>query len=169
MDNQQVRRALRLSWLGGIIDGEGCLTFNVRVKNGHEQQTPLLSIDNQDPYILETAVEILKAEGIGPWVSRSSKTEKNHGMTTLRISGLRRIHTALPIIVPYLVSKRREAELMYEFCVDRLSRSPYVGSSMGVGTPPTGLQRELMAQIKALKKARYLRDYTPAPDWPPIG
>ena len=63
MDNQQVRLLFNISWICGIIEGEGCIglhPMNKKMKNGLPYYYPRISITNSDYEILNACILILK-------------------------------------------------------------------------------------------------------------
>ena len=72
MDNPQATlRTLTtedLSWLGGVIDGEGCVSLYRRIRGKAVNFTPEINISNSDPFFIEEVAKILEMAEIGHWV-----------------------------------------------------------------------------------------------------
>lgn len=160
MDNQQVRRSLKLAWLAGIVDGEGSITVN-RTATGTFD--PLVSITNQDPYIFEQCVEIINDCGVGCYMPKLYDPQKN-GCRYVRVSGFKRVGALLEQLTPFLRSKQYEAQLLQRYIDSRTSRN-LKGLPRGTKLTLTPHEVELLAELRAMKKNRNLRDYTPNPDW----
>lgn len=147
MGNQQERRSVQLAWLAGVIDGEG----TVGVYGGGESCSVYVSIANQDPNLVETAAHIIKALGVGVWVKRYERP-----IWYVRVQGLKRLKTFLPMIIPYLTSRKQEAELLLAFVEQRLSRFSKTWLADDYA---------LAAKIRSMKTDRILREYTPNPTY----
>lgn len=129
-DNQQRRLESRLSWLGGIIDGEGMVTTIKRV-NGKSNQygyMPRVSIVNTDLIIINEVISICEEVSLPYYV----QTKRGKGLWKTKyeiiFNGIRKCKPILEIIIPYLVAKQQRAVSLLEFCNKRLSlprQSPY--------------------------------------------
>ena len=101
------------AYLAGIIDGEGSLTI---VKNKSGKLWPILSITQKNPQLLY-------------WI----KNTIGHGYICRRKRDiyhfyLRRqslIKDLLGLIKPYLILKRKQAEILIQFCENRLKNRYY--------------------------------------------
>jgi hypothetical protein len=147
--NQQERleSILDLAWLGGIIDGEG--TFTLRI-HGRKKNRLLISavftITNTDFVITDNIERILRENNIPFWVSERKTQDKNPNWKPAKEivnMGIRRLLKFIPVILPYLVGKKEEAEIVYEFCDRRVkmlgNRSYYTKEDL-----------ELVTRVKAL-------------------
>jgi hypothetical protein len=126
----------RLGWIAGIIDGEGSITVtsnpaSKRQLNSFGQLQPKLTMWNTDQRLVSEFMDILDENNIPHHVFTQKPRGKNINKKVqfrVEIHGLKRIMKALPPIIPYLISKRGEAEAIMAFCASRLSRqqnSPY--------------------------------------------
>lgn len=126
IDNQQERL---LWWLGGIIDGEGCITINHHMMyHRHKTKTkqsllfaPAIIIVNTNRILIDKCQEILRNAGIAFYVTYSPGKEKVKEKWSISIIGIKRCVRALNIISHYLIGKREEANLVKEFCETRLA------------------------------------------------
>lgn len=119
-DNQQ-ERLCELSWLGGIIDGEGCISFKKNTgkcwKNKSERPLyPIISISNTDIRMIDKIIEILEKNHIAFYREDRRGKKKNKDSISVCIKGIKRTKRFLDLIIPYLVSKKERAELLLEFC-----------------------------------------------------
>ncbi|MBI5573489.1 MAG: hypothetical protein HY919_02915 [Elusimicrobia bacterium] len=126
-ENQQESR---LWWLGGIIDGEGCITItHHRLHKGKLQETLLFSpqiiIVNTNKKIINYCEEILRENNLSFYISYiSAKKELNYKEKwSVKIVGIKRCVRALNLISKYLIGKKEEAELVKIFCEERLRRN----------------------------------------------
>ncbi len=121
--NQQRRLELRLSWLGGIIDGEGMITTIRRFEKNRNQSgyIPRVSIVNTDLLIINEVVSICKELTLPHYV----QTKKGKGLWKTKyevlFNGIRRCKSVLEIVTPYLISKQHKAISLLEFCNNRLN------------------------------------------------
>jgi len=134
IDNQQESSDLikDLSWLGGILDGEGTLTlrFHNR-KNKTPIVTPVVSVVNTDEKIINEIMRIYKENNIAYWVSARKATKNWKKTWSLQTVGLKRCSRFVNLIEEYLIGKRENAEIIKRFCNKRLDdttgkhRRPY--------------------------------------------
>lgn len=120
-----------LWWLGGIIDGEGCITINWKYwKNRppyYEKKYflffPLIIITNTNRKLIEKCQEILQTFNIPFWITYKEKGKgRRKPCWWVIIKGLKRCIKALNLLVPYIIAKQEEAKLVKRFCELRLSR-----------------------------------------------
>lgn len=112
-----------LAWLGGIIDGEGSISFQVTTrKTGNLVIVPFVSITNTDEGIINKVMQVLDDIGVGykaSWV-----IDKNHPghlkRCNIRIDRFARVKGVIPMIYPYLNSvKQHNAEVVLNFIKER--------------------------------------------------
>lgn len=124
-DNQQRRLELKLSWLGGIIDGEGMVTTIKRVGGKYNQYgySPRISIVNTDLLIINEVISICEEISLPYYL----QIKKGKGLWKTKyevlFNGMRRCKIALEVLTPYLVSKKQRAISLLEFCNNRLNLS----------------------------------------------
>ena len=129
-ENQQVSLC-ELSWLGGIIDGEGCLTIDKhggrRDEKGKCSVNPMIIIVNTDQIIMDKVQDILKKNGIPFYIYIHPPKKTWKRKIEIVIRGYKRIRKFLPIITPFLIGKLEKANLLNEFCLSRLEKytNPY--------------------------------------------
>lgn len=124
MDNPQATLTTEdLAWLGGVIDGEGCIALNRRVRGNAVNYHPQIVISNTDPFMIEECGRILRLAGIGHWVMwRKREGDRNRRMMGhVAISGYRRCQKALGTLTSRVRGKRDQAELLLEFIERRLA------------------------------------------------
>jgi len=162
VDNQQVRlqELIRLNkkmivaraWLAGTIDADGCIFFMSRKRRGrwlvHE---PAVDIASICPATLNCVARTMDKLGSACFI-----TSPNQKVRATRTSGIRRCKALLSQLVPFMVTKQIEAQLMLMWCDSRLKRA---------GQPYSEEEDNLMQAVKKMKSWRNLRDYTPTPWW----
>lgn len=132
MDNQQRKLELRLAWLGGFWDGEGYITVAYRQPERRcrrVQINPMFGVVNTNPAVMDEVAAVLTAVGIPH--HRSSRIDKRPNCKPLHkivTTGFKRCARSLPILIPYLVGKREQAEKLLHLCQQRLAvsnKTPY--------------------------------------------
>ena len=124
MDNQQER----LIWLAGLIDGEGYLGINKTRRDNRfsgYQMTPRLIIVNTNQDVLQVVTQTLDEYGLAYYVGwrKPGVYKARYWKWALEVSGVKRLSRFLPVVLPNLVCKKPQAELLLAYCQDRLSRT----------------------------------------------
>lgn len=121
--NQQARLC-ELSWLGGIIDGEGCITVD---KKAQECVHPLITIVNTDKRITDKVIQIFTAYGVAFYVREHPAKGNWKAKIEIVVAGFKRVDRFLRVIRPYLVSKAERADKILLLCEMRVNarRAPY--------------------------------------------
>lgn len=140
-------KKLDLAWLAGLIDGEGAFSLVYRFKNYAKKYS-----DGRVYSGIETSLRITmtdfssmyKAKQILSWVFErdypisitTRLTSYNKDVFYLSINGLKKLRVILPLLIPYLQGKRKEAELLLEYfsvreamvgrTIDRSIADPYI-------------------------------------------
>lgn len=123
MDNQQesLEVVRELSWLAGIIDGEGTITIRYKNrKNSTPILAPVVSIVNTDMAMIDEIERILRKHNLAFWVSESKQTKNWKPRKIIEISGIKRLNRFLPVIENYLIAKKEECILVREWCQYRV-------------------------------------------------
>lgn len=123
MDNQQESSIKELSWLGGIIDGEGTITLRYHER---KNQTPIIkpvfTVVNTSDIIIDEITRILIKNNIPFWKTDYKKTDRWKSKTLIEVGGIKRLLKFLPIIEDYLVGKRENSKIVRAWCERRLSK-----------------------------------------------
>lgn len=92
-----------LAYLAGFIDGEGCF--------GLYQNGSRLTVANADRETLEWFVN---TTGLGVIAGKLQKSDKHRPcyLWTVQADGLRQL---IPVLLPYLRTKKRDAEILLEY------------------------------------------------------
>ena len=166
-DNAQVRPISRegdLGWLAGIIDGEGNLDYSVQKKpsgkNGqvNDYFCPKIRITNTDMRMIKRISEIYVNENLVFFYALNSvkrykdrkDTWKNQLEITISSQG--GIKKLLTLVLPFLVNKKRMAELMIE-TIEWVQSQPYRGVNSRQGMNYC-LRPEFQSFIERMKKER---------------
>lgn len=121
------RKDLTISWLSGYIDADGCISFSRMNNNRRTKQTsylvPYVSITTTCTLNYQRLLEIYRELNIPVHVSMKPngdpKTRKP--VYVFKTQGLKRTKLILPLIEPYLIGKKREAQLVMEYIAIRES------------------------------------------------
>lgn len=149
LGNQQER----LAFLGGLLEGEGTITIqksNLR-KNGRHNLLPVVQIANSNEVLIDFVVSLLTGLDVGPYVYW-----RKHGefakSATVHVGGYRRCGKLLSMVMPFLVSKKQQAEIVLAMCVrrrDAPKNTPYSADDFtaverirGLNMKPTTKMRE---------------------------
>ena len=132
LDNQQER----LAFLAGLIEGEGTITIqrSNKRKNGKHNILPIVQIANSNAELIEFAVKTLRETGASPYVYWKKQSEKTRAPSaTIHLGGYNRVGSFLKVITPYLISKRRQAEIVLSMCERRCNQpknTPYADEDL---------------------------------------
>lgn len=154
MGNQQERS---LSWLGGIVDGEGTISVQVYTKpDGCVRLTPYACIVNSDQGILDECKRILTEMG-AVWRPCVVSGGTNKNCTNLRMDGEKPMMAFLPTIRPYLRStqKANAADVVLQYLESRKRnylRRDALGRVMRAGY--TRAEIELISSIRTKSGAK---------------
>jgi len=172
IDNQQVNLLIASAWLAGMIDADGCISYTDKGGKGN-QIVPLIDIASGCKATKDVLYKTIKMLGGAPFITRQYK---NKGIWTTRISGYKRVQAFLPKIIPFLVTKREEAEKMLTFVTHRIeqpikmvlkdyTRNGKTYKRKTKSKPVSEEDIKIFNEIKKIKKSRSLRDYNPDVLW----
>lgn len=108
------------AYLAGIIDGEGTITItrHRQYQRPHWVCKTFLWVSNTNPRLIRT----LKKRHDGA-IGCTTRAEKNHKDALYwRVMAHERIYSILDSCLPYLIIKRRQAEIMLKFIESRRAR-----------------------------------------------
>jgi hypothetical protein len=133
--------ALDLAWLGGFFDGEGSITHASRLHRGHAKTytMPLVRMNNTHMPVLPCVRAIMDAHGLAYDCSPHcvSPQERKLPFWTLGTQGVTRNSAWLTVLLPYLHTKRGQAEEMLEYCRQHLARPRVrVADATRIGAAP---------------------------------
>lgn len=144
MDNQQAKFA----YLAGLIDGEGCLDMPIqRRKNGCITYPPRVRISMTCFKTLQELKELIRSTGLPFWTEEKRREPSNPKWSPswcLYITGIRRVQKWAEMITPYAITKKDKWLLLKEYCTDRLSTNP----ELGTNCPYTQKQLEIIAKLR---------------------
>lgn len=99
------------AYLAGILDSDGSIML---AYDNRERKTvrPLLAITNRSDVMLQWAKETFEAG----FHSTYPRIPKNKIVYTLQIGSQETVGAILGLVLPYLKGKRRQGELVLEYC-----------------------------------------------------
>src|SRR3990167_5988789 len=118
---------IEMGWLCGIIDGEGTIALRWSMTRGKRYLVPFVQIANGSVPTLDKVVATLQAIGVGhhiQWKEPQAGGLTKHRYWVLITTGMKRTKRLLFAILPYLVTKRRQGELVLDFIRERESKQP---------------------------------------------
>lgn len=164
MDNQQVRLLFEISWLVGIIEGEGCFGLNnncTKMKDGSKYMYPRVSITNSDIELLNACVVILKDLKVAHYIVKKTRQRENNPCYTIIITGFKRVKRILELIIPFMIGEKLpQCKILLKFINSRLNN----GKIEAKFRQYTNHEKELIQQFKSLRmaqKSKNPRDCTP--------
>jgi len=140
-EKKTLNKCEETAFVAGIVEGEGTLAI-IKSKYVHQMKqyislSPRIVLGNNEVQLINFCQRIL---GGGIYKSTRDMKRKGHRgrfpVYYLTISGQRRVLEVLQKIYPYLISKKREAEILMEFCKSRLDNG-------GRGCPYTSREWEI--------------------------
>lgn len=163
-DNQQVTplSETELAWLAGFLDADGMVRLHKGQKNANPNQrslVPKVSFINTCGATLSEIKRRLDRLGLTASVGLHSKRAAENPQwklgASLDVMGMKRVEPLLRAVVPYMVTKRVEAEIVLEF-IERRKRPEFRQKAY--------CERDYLAfeALRFLKQTRNLRDYTPS-------
>lgn len=126
----------------GLIDGEGCIGLNKQKRGNYWMWRPYLHITNTRKELLEKCQELIggnlsKGHAYGP----NEKPCYN-----LRLFNYQLLAETLAIVTNLLIIKKKQAEIVLEFCRDRLAGS--IDNQKG----PTNKEMKAYEELKLLNR-----------------
>ena len=122
--NQQERLSADLNWLAGVWESEGWFSIGFQKRDNCGSQYAISSgIVNTDSEFIEEAKKILSTNNIAHYVTAPRISGIGiKPKVQIIITGLKRNKKFLDIIIPYLRTKKKRAEIVKSFIDFRESR-----------------------------------------------
>ena len=161
MDNQQEISQVQLAYLGGLIDGEGCVAISVQRKKGRAndsfQLCPHVSFTNTERTLVDQYVAILDSLNVARYVSSRRAHGRNAESWQVVTKGLKRTLKLLPYLTQWCRGKKKDNAIdLLEFCKSRLAdwhAAPFTEREIE-------LARRVSARDYGAKWEPILTDYT---------
>ena len=134
-------------WVAGIVDGEGSISANPGRTNGGWQI--VLQVYNTDPRMI---VRLKEVTGVGSIYKPRKRERNNLQMYEWKIAS-RQAVVVLEWILPYLVTKKPEAEIALAIAAT-IGKGHRVGWRRPLTAEILQERHDLRAQLKLLKHIR---------------
>lgn len=126
----------KLAYIAGIIDGEGCISLSKEKKTGYF--IPSIFVGMCD----SMCINILHMyTGLGSLSHRAPSHWGNKHVYIWQVRNRLEIYLLLKAVHPYLITKRKQADVLLEFVERRIS-----------GRLQCGYDDELQGKLKALNR-----------------
>lgn len=132
MDNQHVQiDSHELAWLAGVIESDGSIYIGLASRNYPHPQ-PVVTICNTNRLLLERTSNILRCIAIEPYIRelRRQNRPESKPVYQIDVQTQSRCKKLLEAILPYMFSKKAQADLVLEFINSRFSRGVTRGNSI---------------------------------------
>lgn len=122
MDTEKISKT-ELGWLAGIIDGEGCIYARINKHNKSIRKLRTngvyvirmgVSITNTDVFLIREVSRICEQMKVGFAYSTKPPRAPRKGVISIIIEGKGRCKKLLSSILPYLINKKSQAEVLLE-------------------------------------------------------
>lgn len=146
------------AWLAGFADADGSIRLKKGAKNqkkGQNSLIPHVTFHNTCVMTCNRIVELVTKLVPIKTGSRKRTSDGHARCAGIEIYGMKRCEPLLRALLPYLVTKRIEAELLLKFIEHRQAREHR-------NKPYESEDYLIYSAIKHLKVTRHLRDYMPS-------
>jgi hypothetical protein len=111
---QQIRREVDLAWLAGIVDGEGCLSVDLKLaQNGKMYLMPKIRIINTDVRMIQKVARIYADLGVVFYYNLNKKRKASYkDQVAIIVSSQGSSVKVLEGIIPHLANKQDAAQAM---------------------------------------------------------
>lgn len=146
MDNQQATNSIfLLGYFVAALEGEGTIGCYKGDKLGRYYK-PTLKINNTEYSFIEKCMEACEALEF-PYHVHTSHPKLHKPCYALTIEGYKRLDKVLPKLIPFMVSKKKQAEILLDIIKIRLAIPMTKGNS---GREFGEKEKELVKQIQSL-------------------
>ena len=155
----------QLAWLAGIVDGEGTITmYEMHTNRGYRWIRPIFQIINTNIDLMRKCQEIIGTITREPKINKKGKTKdwKSHYRPcyTIQITKQEDIKLICVVLYPYLIAKKKQAELMIEFIKIR-QQIPKAKIKNNQSTSYTNGENLLLEEVLRLNSPKSVETNTP--------
>jgi len=120
MGNQQAT-SHQLAWLAGIWDGEGTFTILYKEMRYGDAYMARITLSNTDVSMINEILKILDSYGVIGHLWKEKPRKKQHkACYHITINKLKNVKICAELMLPYLVNKKPNAEIIIRFVNSRL-------------------------------------------------
>lgn len=154
MGNQQAT-SHQLAWLAGIWDGEGSFSILYQEKRHGDAYIARMTLTNTDVLMINEITKILDSFDIKGHLWLEAPRKKQHKAAYhITINKLKNVKTCAELMLPYLINKKANAELIIRFINSRLEykKKPIQDKETGkiIGMEKQGYSKEEKSFYKQL-------------------
>jgi len=135
-------------WLAAVLDTEGSIFFHKTKRAKYVAYCPVVSVCNTDERFIRHCQSLVKPLKFS--ISIDNRLSQNKDQFLFRSDRVEVVYNFLVAIYPYLIIKKKQAELMMKFI--ELRQKQLLNHPYNACTPHTELQKNLFKQIKILNK-----------------
>lgn len=139
-----------LSYVAGYIDGEGCIRAT-KQRNGNAHGVHVFITNTYLPFLKE-----LEETFGGKVTIRNKQNERHKTIFQWRLSDRDSILRFLKAILPFIREKKKQAELLIEYCELPILRSNRYSNNYDKTIEARNKRINLAEEISALKKIDYM-------------
>lgn len=146
------------AWLAGFADADGSIRLKKGAKNvkkGQNSLIPQITFHNTCVMTCNRIAELVVKIVPIKTGARKRSSKEHASCAGIEIYGMKRCEPLLRLLLPYLITKRIEAELLLKFIERRTARAHR-------NKPYESEDYETYEAVKYLKVSRHLRDYMPS-------
>ena len=149
---------IEAAWLAGFTDADGCIRLKKGMKNGKLGQNsliPHITFHNVCAVTLNRVTKLLAKVDVHHRTSSRKRVSPSHSkMHNVEVLGMKQCEPVLHALLPHLVTKRLEGQLLLKFIERR-------GTEGIRNKPYEPVDYAAHSALAYLKKTRHLRDYVP--------
>jgi len=124
----------KLAWLAGLWDGEGSITmFVAQERNKAPKIIPTLVLVNTNAHIVNEALNIISEIGARFHVFERPENKKHKACFQLTTRNMGHIKAVLGALIPYLVGKKPQAEMLLRYVNRRMELADKTGRTTHLG------------------------------------
>lgn len=149
---QSIRREVDLGWLAGIVDGEGCLTVDLKMAhNGKMYLMPKIRVINTDVRMIQKVARIYSELGV-VFYYNINKKRKDHwkDQTAIIVTSQGSSVKVLNAILPHLANKQVIAQRMLDV-IEFVRKQPKGGNTTSHDYSNDPTFKGLMAEWNAAR------------------
>lgn len=152
---QSIRREVDFAWLAGIVDGEGNFVVSTKkAGNGKDYFMPKIRIANTDVRMIEKIAKIYVSEGYVFFYTINKRKRYNGNWKDqlhIEIASQGTSKKLLESIIPYLVNKKKLAEIMLDL-INFVKKMPKGGNTKSIDYVNDPTFKGMMAEYESEKK-----------------
>lgn len=136
---------IELAWLAGLWDGEGSITvFTHTEKGGKTKLCPTLCVVNTNETIIAEAARLLDKLGTSFSVfTRTPQKREHKPAIQLATRNMRYIQIVLEAMLPFLIGKKAQAQLVLRYVTKKLSHPTHRGQGSRYEPSDFALQQQV--------------------------